>query len=83
VQVAKQHHVVDKRISMKVNGFIHTLSISYDLDWNHICADVMEVFGLPGHRFSSHFTPKEITLYFKSKKDLELCKILLSEKLYC
>lgn len=49
--------------------------------WNETCADVLEVFGLPGHRF--HFTPNpnHMKFTFKSKKDADLCRILLSEKL--
>ena len=49
--------------------------------WNETCAMVVEVFGLPGQRFV--YTPSEdfMTFCFKSKKDAELCKILLSERL--
>ena len=25
--------------------------------WNEVCADLVEVFGLPGDRFTSHPTP--------------------------
>lgn len=49
--------------------------------WNETCAMVLEVFGLPGDRFIT--TPKEdaMTFTFKSKKDADLCRILLSERL--
>jgi hypothetical protein len=49
--------------------------------WNETCAMVLEVFGLPGHRFI--YTPSEdfMTFCFKSKKDADLCRILLSERL--
>ena len=49
--------------------------------WNETCAMVLEVFGLPGHRFV--YTPSEdfMTFCFKSKKDADLCRILLSERL--
>jgi hypothetical protein len=49
--------------------------------WNEICADVVEVFGLPGDRFTSHPYENFMLFKFKSKKDYELCKILLSEKI--
>ena len=48
--------------------------------WNEACAEVVEVFGLPGDRFTSHPTQDHMDFYFKSKKDYELCKILLSDK---
>jgi hypothetical protein len=50
-------------------------------EWNETCAKVIEVFGLPGHRFI--YTPSEdfMTFTFKSKKDVTLCRILLSERL--
>lgn len=49
--------------------------------WNEICASVIEVFGLPGHRFV--YTPTEdyMTFTFKTIKDANLCRILLSEYL--
>lgn len=49
--------------------------------WNEVCAMVLEVFGLPGHRFV--YTPSAdfMTFTFKSKKDADLCRILLSERL--
>lgn len=48
--------------------------------WNEICADVVEVFGLPGNRFYYKPTVNCMTFTFKSKKDAELCRILLSDK---
>lgn len=52
-----------------------------DVWWNDICASVIEVFGLPGHRFV--YTPNEdyMTFTFKTTKDANLCRILLSEHL--
>lgn len=49
--------------------------------WNEVCADIIEVFGLPGDRFTSHPTADYMDFHFKSKKDVELCRILLSDKL--
>jgi hypothetical protein len=49
--------------------------------WNECCAMVVEVFGLPGDRFV--YTPSVdfMTFTFKNKKDADLCRILLSERL--
>jgi hypothetical protein len=49
--------------------------------WNECCAMVLEVFGLPGDRFV--YTPHEdyMTFKFNNKKDADLCRILLSERL--
>jgi hypothetical protein len=49
--------------------------------WNQTCADVLEVFGLPGHKF--YYRPYEdhMVFMFKTLKDADLCRILLSEKL--
>ena len=49
--------------------------------WNETCADVLEVFGLPGHRFHYKPYPDYMTFTFKSLKDADLARILLSEKL--
>ena len=48
--------------------------------WNQVCADVIEIFGLPGDRFTSHPYEDCMLFRFKSKKDYHLCKILLSDK---
>jgi len=42
---------------------------------------VVEVFGLPGQRFMYSPTSDFMTLCFKSKRDADLCRILLSERL--
>jgi hypothetical protein len=49
--------------------------------WNETCALVLEVFGLPGHRYESHPDSDYMLFTFKSKKDADLCRILLSERL--
>jgi hypothetical protein len=49
--------------------------------WNETCAMVLEVFGLPGHRFV--YTPSTdfMTFTFKDKRDAFMCKILLSDRI--
>ena len=49
--------------------------------WNETCAMVLEVFGLPGGRYESHPEQDVMKFTFKSKKDADLCRILLSERL--
>ena len=47
--------------------------------WNEICADVVEVFGLPGNKFTYHPRYEDMAFIFENKKDHDLCRILLSE----
>jgi hypothetical protein len=49
--------------------------------WNETCAIVLEHFGLPGDKYTSH--PKENSMSFKfnNEHDALLCKILLSDRL--
>lgn len=49
--------------------------------WNECCAMVLEVFGLPGDRFMYRPHVDYMIFEFKSKKDEDLCRILLSERL--
>jgi hypothetical protein len=49
--------------------------------WNETCALVLEVFGLPGNRYESKPDSDYMLFTFKSKKDADLCRILLSERL--
>lgn len=55
----------------------HGIDVVYG--WNEACAKVLAVFGLPGDRW--RYKPKEndMKFIFKSKKDADLCRILLSE----
>ena len=49
--------------------------------WNETCISVVEVYGLPGDRWTYHPHEDYMEFCFKSKKDYQLCKIMLSEKL--
>jgi hypothetical protein len=42
---------------------------------------VLEVFGLPGGRYESRPETDYMSFTFKSKRDADLCRILLSERL--
>ena len=83
--IIKKHKKVDSRDSAKESGFIHLVSIPWkgqkEYWWNQACADVVEVFGLPGGRFTSHPKMNQMDFLFKSEKDADLCKILLSDKI--
>jgi hypothetical protein len=63
----------------------HIITLSWDNQsntwWNQACADVLEVFGLPGHRYYYKPYPDYMKFTFKSKKDADLCRILLSDKI--
>jgi hypothetical protein len=49
--------------------------------WNETCAMVLEQFGLPGERYTSHPTENEMTFKFFNEKDATMCRLLLSERL--
>ena len=49
--------------------------------WNETCALVLEVFGLPGDKYESKPDTNYMSFIFKNKKDADLCRILLSERL--
>jgi hypothetical protein len=51
------------------------------MPWNEICAKVIEIFGLPGDRYSTSPSTHFLVFRFKSKKDFMLAEILLSEYL--
>jgi hypothetical protein len=68
-----------------VKKFSYKVRINWDNQsvpwWNECCAMVLEVFGLPGDRFVYHPFEDFMEFHFKSKKDADLCRILLSEKI--
>ena len=49
--------------------------------WNETCAMVLEVFGLPGSRFYYRPYESHMTFTFKNKKDADVCRILLSDRI--
>jgi len=50
-----------------------------DQYWNDLCARVVEHFGLPGGKYTSHPEADWMTFSFKSEQDHLICKMLLSE----
>jgi hypothetical protein len=82
---SKKHINWDSKIPSKNNGFIHLVTVPWtgqkEYWWNEICADIVEVFGLPGERFTSHPTADNMDFLFKSEKDAQLCKILISDRI--
>lgn len=81
----KEHKIVDKAREAREQGFVHRVSIPWQGQpnywWNEACASVLEVFGLPGDRFTSHPKMDQMDFYFKSEKDASLCRVLLSESI--
>ena len=66
--------------------FCNTVRINWTTEqgtiwWNETCALVLEVFGLPGHRFTYIPQLDYMEFLFKTEKDAILCKLLLSERI--
>jgi hypothetical protein len=82
---SKKHQNWDSRIPARDEGYVHVISVPWQNQkeywWNDICADIMDVFGLPGGRYTSHPSHDKMDFYFKSERDADLCKILISEKI--
>ena len=49
--------------------------------WNETCALVLEHFGLPGTKYTSHPETDQMTFRFNNEKDATMCRLLLSERL--
>lgn len=81
----KKHRNWNSRVHFMADGYTHKVHVPWagqaSYWWKEACADIMEVFGLPGDRYTSHPTADYIDFYFKSEKDKWLCEILLSDKL--
>jgi hypothetical protein len=48
--------------------------------WNETCVMVLEHFGLPGDRYTSHPETDQMTFKFYNEHDAMMCKILLSDR---
>ena len=55
------------------------LMYGQDIDmtnWNETCAEAIEMFGLPGDKYTTRMTPSDIEFWFREEKDammFELC----------
>lgn len=49
--------------------------------WNETCAMVVERFGTPGGRYTTHVDETAMRFNFKNEKDATLCRLLLSERI--
>ncbi len=49
--------------------------------WTEVCAKIVEQFGLPGDRYTSHPSENHMKFIFKNEQDAFMCKILISEAL--
>jgi len=95
MKLSKKHTTRNSRIpvaeyllntkSAQEDEYIHVVSIPWqgqkEYWWNETCTEILEVFGLPGDRFTSHPSENKMDFYFKTEKDAQLCKILVSEKI--
>ena len=67
--------------------FTHLVNLSWNItigtvrSWNEICADGMELFGLPGHRYITHATEDSLTWLFRDPQDALLFRLKFSEHL--
>lgn len=78
----KKHKMFNKGRTYFEQGFTHTVTLPWKTaQWNLLCADVIEVFGLQGDRWAYYATPDDMYFMFKSEKDKKLCTMLLSEHL--
>jgi hypothetical protein len=49
--------------------------------WNETCGMVLEHFGLPGDRYTSHPETDQMTFIFHNEQDAMMCRILLSDRI--
>ena len=50
-----------------------------DQYWTDLCARVVEHFGLPGGKYTSHPEKEWMTFSFTDEQDYLMCKMMLSE----
>lgn len=48
------------------------------IQWNEICADIVNHFGLPGDRYTTEVSVDEMLFFFKNEKDALMCTLLIS-----
>jgi len=51
-----------------------------DTWWNETCANIIEVFGLPGGKYTTEVSAECMHFLFNDERDAFMCKILISEE---
>ena len=51
------------------------------IEWNEICARIVEQFGLPGNRYITEVCEDYMKFDFKNEQDSTMCRLSLSEYL--
>ena len=49
--------------------------------WNETCAMVLDMFGLPGHKFIFIPMIDKMVFEFKDERDAFVCKLMLSDRI--
>jgi hypothetical protein len=76
-----------RKIILQDPDFVHPVQLSWNItigtvrSWNEICADGMELFGLPGDRYITHATQDSLTWQFRDPHDALLFRLKFSEHL--
>ncbi len=52
-----------------------------DVWWNQTCANIIEVFGLPGDKYQTEVSTEAMIFYFQNEKDAFMCQLLVSEEI--
>lgn len=50
-----------------------------NIQWNEICANIVEHFGLPGNRYTTEVSAEEMVFFFNNEKDALMCQIMISD----
>ena len=63
-----------------IGEFPYRVTLAYkSTQWNELCAQTIEQFGLPGGRFTVSVNSRAMTFLFKSEQDLLFFKLKWSE----
>ena len=57
----------------------HSLVFERQAHWNLLCAEAVELFGLPGQRYVTDLNAEYMTWSFRDPKDAVLFKLKFSE----
>ena len=49
--------------------------------WNQTCANIIEVFGLPGGRYVTEVSSECVHFFFENEKDAFMCKLMISDEI--
>jgi len=76
------NHIITHWGTPPSEEFAHCVRVSWNYDdkqelWNLRCARIVEIFGLPGHRYRTVVCTDWMEFWFQTEQDATMCRLVI------